>query len=89
MGLISFLILGALVGWIASSLLGRDTGVFANIVIGIVGSFIGGFASRLFTGSDQSALAFSWVGLFWSLIGALVLLMLVGWLSGKRGHATS
>lgn len=89
MGLISFIVLGALVGWIAASLLNRSTGLFMNIIIGIIGSFIGGFVSRLFTGTDASALAFSWVGLFWSLVGALILLTVTGALSNRHGHSAS
>ncbi|MEO8105587.1 MAG: GlsB/YeaQ/YmgE family stress response membrane protein [Candidatus Saccharibacteria bacterium] len=77
MGIIIFIVLGGLVGWLAAKLLGRDEGVLASIVIGIVGSFIGSFISRLFVGSDQSYLAFSWSGLIWSLIGALVLVGLM------------
>ena len=77
MSVILYIILGGLVGWLASKLLGREEGILASIVIGVVGSFIGSFISRLFTGSDQSYLALSWGGLFWSLIGALALVAIL------------
>lgn len=77
MSIIVYIILGGLVGWLASKLLGREEGILASIVIGVVGSFIGSFISRLFTGSDLSYLALSWSGLFWSLIGALVLVAIL------------
>lgn len=86
MGIIVFLILGGLVGWIASSILGRDDGVVMNIIIGIVGSFIGSLISELFTGADLSFLALSWVGLFWSFIGAVVLVAIVNAVS-RPHHA--
>lgn len=86
MGLIAFIILGALVGWIASMAMGRDTGFLMNVVIGVVGSFIGSLVSTFFTGSDQSFLAFSWIGLFWSFIGAIILLAITGALSSRRRH---
>lgn len=89
MGLLSFLILGALIGWIASSIMGRDNGIFMNMLIGIIGSFIGGFVSRLFTGGDESFLAFNWMGLFWSLIGAIILLAIMNAVSGRRHHTAS
>lgn len=86
MGLIVFLILGALVGWAASSLMGRDEGVVMSIIIGIVGSFIGSLVSKLFTGADKSFLALSWVGLFWSFIGAVILVAIVNAIS-RPHHA--
>lgn len=88
MSIIVAIILGGLVGWAASRLLGRDEGVLMSIIIGIVGSFIGSFVSRLFTGGDQSFLAFSWMGLFWSFIGALILVAILNAFSGRRTHHT-
>jgi uncharacterized membrane protein YeaQ/YmgE (transglycosylase-associated protein family) len=86
MSLIAFIILGAIVGWIASRLMGRDEGIFMSIIIGIVGSIIGGYVSRAFTGGDNSYLAFSWMGLFWSLVGAVILVALMNAFSGRRHH---
>lgn len=87
MSILVAIILGGLIGYIASRLLGRSEGVLASIVIGIVGSFIGGFVSRLFTGSDQSFLAFSWMGLFWAGIGSLILVAILNAVR-KPGHRT-
>jgi len=68
MSIVIFIILGGVVGWLASQLLGRDDGVVGSIVIGIIGSFIGSFVSQLLT-SGTSYLSLSWSGLLWSLIG--------------------
>ncbi len=84
MTILTILIIGGLVGWIASRLMGRDEGILASIVIGIVGSFIGGFISSLVIGSDQSFLAFSWMGVFWSLIGSVVLVAILNYFSSRR-----
>ncbi len=86
MSVIMYIILGGLVGWLASKLFGREEGIMASIVIGIVGSFIGSFISRLFTGSNQSYLALGWNGLFWSLIGALALVAVLNAVRRPRGH---
>lgn len=42
--LIVWIILGGLSGWIASKIMGRDSqmGIFLNIVVGVIGAFIGG-----------------------------------------------
>jgi len=84
MSILIAIILGALVGWIASAIMGRDEGIIASIVIGVVGSIIGSFISMLFTGSDQSALALSWSSLLWSLVGAVILVAIMNAFSGRR-----
>lgn len=85
MSIIVTLILGGVIGWLASLVTGNDArlGVIGNIVVGVIGAFLGGVLSRVITGSDQSTVSsFSLVGLFWAFLGAVVLLLLVNWLSG-------
>ena len=43
MGIIIWIIFGALVGWVASMIMGGSGGLLWNIVVGIVGAVIGGF----------------------------------------------
>lgn len=86
MSLIVAIILGALVGWAASRIMGREEGIFMSIVIGIIGSFIGGLLSSAFTGSDRSYLAFSWGGLLWSLVGALILVAIMNAFTHRTHH---
>lgn len=88
MSIIVTLIIGGLVGWLAAHLLGRQEGILGSVVIGIIGSFIGSFVSVFFTGSDRSYLAFSWVGLFWSLIGSLILVAIINAFSRQRHHTS-
>ncbi|HET6925045.1 MAG TPA: GlsB/YeaQ/YmgE family stress response membrane protein [Candidatus Saccharimonadales bacterium] len=80
------LILGAIVGWLAAAIMGRDEGIFASIVIGVVGSIIGGLLSMLFTGGNHAALAFTWGGLLWSLVGAIILVAILNAVQGRRHH---
>ncbi len=86
MSIIVAIILGGLVGYIASRLMGRQEGILMSIIIGIIGSFIGGFASSLITGSDKSFLAFSWMGLFWSLVGSVILVAILNAISHSKRH---
>ena len=86
MSILVAIIIGAIVGWVGSAIMGRSEGLVASIVIGIVGSFIGGFLSMLFTGTNQSYLGFSWVGFFWALLGSIVF---VGILNAFTGWRTS
>lgn len=76
MSLIITLLIGGIIGWLAARVAGRHEGVVASVVIGVVSSVIGGFLSTVLSGG-QAYLAFSWAGLLWSFIGALVLAFLL------------
>ena len=78
MGIISWIIFGALAGWLASIITGRNNrmGCIANIVVGIVGAFIGGFLMSLFGGGGVTG--FNLYSFFVAIIGAVVLLLIVG-----------
>ena len=54
MGILSWLIVGAIAGWLAGLLVKGDEslGVIGHIVLGIVGALIGGFLAGLLTGGD-------------------------------------
>ena len=76
MGLIWFLIVGFVAGLLARAIVpGRDTmGIMQTIVLGIVGSFVGGVIAVLFTGREFTD--FSTSGLIGSIIGAIVALLI-------------
>ena len=75
MHLIGFLILGAIVGWLAGKIMsGRGYGILWDIVLGIVGSFVGGFVFSLIFGTQPAGLIISFVV---ALIGACVLVAIV------------
>lgn len=77
MGYIAWLILGALSGWIASMIMDKNSemGAFANIIVGIIGAFIGGFVFNLLGGSGVTGLNI-W-SIVVSVIGACILLYIV------------
>ena len=76
MGLIWFLIVGFVAGLLARAIVpGRDTmGIMQTIVLGIVGSFVGGVIAVLFTGREFTD--FTTSGLIGSIIGAIVALLI-------------
>lgn len=76
--LILWIILGAVAGWIASMIMGRDAqmGALANIVVGIVGALIGGFLFNLLGLPGDTG--FNLWTLLVAIVGAVVLLFLVG-----------
>lgn len=81
---IAWLVLGAIAGWIATMITGSDAryGAGANVVIGIIGGFIGGIIVRLFGGSGVTG--FNLWSLIVAIIGAVVLLWLVQGFRGRR-----
>lgn len=83
MGLIAWIIFGALVGWLASMLAGTDErqGAFSNILVGIVGAFIGGLLASLFGISGVNG--FNLQSIIVALVGAVILLAVV---NSVRGH---
>ncbi|MBN9428722.1 MAG: GlsB/YeaQ/YmgE family stress response membrane protein [Burkholderiales bacterium] len=80
MNLIIWLIVGGLIGWIASLIMRTDAqqGIFLNVVVGIIGAMIGGWllSPMLGAGSINQS-DFSLGGLVVSLLGAVILLALV------------
>lgn len=75
---ILWIILGALAGWIASKIMNRDAqmGGLANIVVGVIGAFIGGFLMNLIGVSGSTG--FNIWSLLVAILGAVVLLFVLG-----------
>lgn len=83
MGIISWIILGALAGWIASKIMNTNEsmGGFANIVVGIVGALIGGFIMNFFNKSGVDSL--NLYSLFVALLGSIILIAVIKGFSRK------
>ena len=88
MNFLIMLIVGGIAGWLASMVMRTDgqQGIILNVIVGIVGSFLGGFliAPLLGSGTANSG-DFSVMGLVASLIGAVILLAIVNLFT--RGRA--
>jgi uncharacterized membrane protein YeaQ/YmgE (transglycosylase-associated protein family) len=80
MNFIIWLVVGGLIGWVASKIMNTDAqqGIILNVVVGIIGSMLGGWLIAPLVGAgtiNQSD--FSIAGLFVSLVGAVILLAIV------------
>ena len=77
MGIISWIIVGALAGWIASMIMGKNEqmGAVANIIVGIIGAFIGGFIMNLLGFGGVDGLNIS--SILVAVLGAVILLAIV------------
>lgn len=88
MNFIIWLVVGGILGWLASKVMRTDKqqGVILNVVVGIVGAFLGGFLlSRLFNSGSINQNDFSIPGLLVSFLGAVILLAIVNFFT--RGRA--
>ncbi len=88
MSIIIWLIVGGFVGWLASLIMRTDgqQGILLNIVVGIIGAFLGGFLlAPLFGAGTINQGDFSLSGLIVSLLGAIILLAIVNLI--RRGTA--
>ncbi len=90
MNFIIWLIAGALVGWIASMIMGTSgqQGMILNIIVGIVGAFVAGLVlTPLFGIGTINQSEFSLPALLLSLGGAIILLAVINLFQGKGlGH---
>ena len=80
MNLIIWLIIGGIVGWLASLLMRTDgqQGIVLNVVVGVVGAFLAGwFISPLVGVGTINQNSFSLASVLVSLVGAVILLAIV------------
>ena len=81
--LLLWLVVGLVAGWLASAVVGGGMGLLGDIVVGIVGAFLGGFIFRgLHIGTPFHGLAST---IFVAFVGAVVLLLLLRLI--RRGSA--
>jgi len=75
MYIILLLVMGGIIGWLASLVMNRDEqmGFFWNIVVGIVGSFIGNGVFSFFGGTSIATIT-DWRSLVAGFLGAVILL---------------
>jgi len=84
MGWLAWLVVGAIAGWLASMVMktNRHQGLLMDIVVGIVGAFIGGFLFNQF--GETGVTGFNIWSIFVAFTGAVVLLALIRLFSGRR-----
>ena len=81
--MVTFVLLLLIIGFIAGAIArllvpGRDPmGLLATIVLGIAGSFIGGFVANLVEYHTLAVSTFHLSGIIWSIVGAVILLVLL------------
>jgi uncharacterized membrane protein YeaQ/YmgE (transglycosylase-associated protein family) len=86
MAILAWIVIGGLAGWLASTLVrGGGLGLLGDIVVGIVGAFIGGLIVSLLGG--QGFTGFNIWSFIVALIGAVVLLLIIRMVRGTSATA--
>jgi uncharacterized membrane protein YeaQ/YmgE (transglycosylase-associated protein family) len=75
MGIIIWIVFGAIVGWVASKIMGSGSGLLTDIIIGIVGAVLGGFLMSLIGKSGVGG--FNLYSFLVAIIGACILIAIV------------
>jgi uncharacterized membrane protein YeaQ/YmgE (transglycosylase-associated protein family) len=83
MHLIVCIVVGIIVGWLAERLTGRDHALLTNLIVGIIGSLIGGFLATSLIGFRYEE-GFNLATIAVSTVGAIILLAMVGGIRNRR-----
>jgi uncharacterized membrane protein YeaQ/YmgE (transglycosylase-associated protein family) len=81
MGILSWIIFGALAGLVAGFLTGRRGGIIYSIIVGIVGALLGGFIMSLV--GSTGVTGWNWRSFAVAVGGAVVLLLILGFVRGR------
>lgn len=86
MGLLTWVLVGAVSGWIAAKLVsGSGKGFIRNTLLGVVGALLGGFLASVALDEDEPVTGFNLSTIVVSVIGAALVLLVGGaWRGGKR-----
>ena len=84
-GIIGTLIIGALAGWLAEKIMRADHGLLTNIIVGIVGAYIGAFlANALGLRLGEIFQGWFWGNLLVALVGACILISVYRMIRARR-----
>jgi uncharacterized membrane protein YeaQ/YmgE (transglycosylase-associated protein family) len=81
MGLIAWLVVGAIAGWLAGFVVPSGFGLLGDVVVGIIGGVIGGFLFR--TMGEPGLTGLSIWSIFVAFVGAVVLLLFLRLINGR------
>lgn len=81
LGIIGWLVIGVVAGWLAEKVMGRNHGLITNLIVGVVGAFLGGFIAGNLLGIPVGG--FNIMTFLVAFGGACLLLFLLGLIKKK------
>ena len=84
MNILIYLVVAAVIGWVATSIMHDSSNLLINIIVDVIGAFLAGwFLSPIFhVGTINQAI--TWQTMLLTLAGAVILLFVVNLLRGRR-----
>jgi uncharacterized membrane protein YeaQ/YmgE (transglycosylase-associated protein family) len=76
LGIIGWIVIGIVAGWLAEKVMGRSHGLVTNLIVGVIGALLGGWISGQFLGMDVGG--FNIMTLLVAFLGACLLLFVLG-----------
>ena len=83
MSIVAWIIVGIIAGWLAERFTGRDHGLLTNLIVGIIGAFVGGILFSTLLGFDYRQ-GFNIASIVVATVGAIVFLYLLDLFMGQR-----
>src|SRR5512144_738376 len=84
MGLLSWIVVGAIAGWLSGQVMkGRGFGLLGDIIVGIVGGLIGGFLADVLFKVPHAVNGFNLTSILVAFLGAVVLIIVVRMFQGR------
>jgi uncharacterized membrane protein YeaQ/YmgE (transglycosylase-associated protein family) len=86
MGIIAWIVLGAIAGWITNMIMGGSEGVIATVILGIVGAVVGGWlAGTVLKVADVTGLRIE--SIIVAVVGAIIVVAIYRMVVGRRAAA--
>lgn len=85
MSILTWIVVGLIAGWLASKVTrGSGYGLIGDIILGVVGALVGGFLAANVLGMGNLVSGFNLTTLIVAFLGAVLVVVVVGLLSGRR-----
>ena len=87
MGLLSWIVVGAIAGWLAGKLVkGEGFGCLGNIIVGVVGGLLGGFLASVLFNVPDAVNGFNLTSIIVAFLGAVLVVVVIRLLRGGRSY---
>jgi uncharacterized membrane protein YeaQ/YmgE (transglycosylase-associated protein family) len=85
MGILAWLVVGLVAGWLASQVMrGGGYGLIGDIIVGVVGALIGGFLATTFLHMPDAVNGINITSILVAFVGAVILIAILRLVSGGR-----
>ena len=84
MGILAWIVVGLIAGWLAGQVMGSGFGLVGDIIVGIVGAVVGGYLAATFLNMPDAVNGINVTSIVVAFVGAVILLFVLRMLGGRR-----